>query len=145
MMKSEYLIDALISEDNQLANAKLTHKQNKKLLKMKAKLAQELEYKSGVELYKTQWQFQSDCQTFEVTLAQLGKIKRVIGNLEDAGKDLAYDFEKTNELMIQLQPIAEKWSGFLFSYRRPLLASDDCKAETVECKTSTYQRLVCPT
>ena len=145
MMKSDYLVDALIACDTDVANAKIEAKQRKKHLRLKSKLLRELEYKSGINLIRNAWDFYSRTEVLHVKQTDMHEIKKVTGEVKDAGVDMAYDYEDTKEILVNMKPIAGDYTDLTFQYRRRHLDSDPCKVETVEPKNTSYQRLVCPT
>lgn len=145
MMQAKFLSDALESIDANLEASKVHGKRRKKELRIKAKLMQNLEYKTGLSLCNSHWSFSSDSQSIEVSLGNMHDIKKVVGNVENVGTDLAHDYEETNDLVVMMRPTTGVYTSFIFEYRRKHRADDECQVEKIECKASSYNRLTCPT
>ena len=69
----------------------------------------------------------------------LPALRKAVGRLKVTGKSVAYDYDRTNELVISVKPENEEFSELSFCYRAQLKGTR-CKVET---QVSTYRTLVC--
>ena len=97
---------------------------------------------AGVDVSKiNKWDVQF-CDTIEVPRHDLSKVRKVVGRLKMAGKSMAYDFDRTNEIQVTLQPM-DKALPFKFAYRTKFRKGGKC--EVVENVQPAYvsKSLVC--
>ena len=69
----------------------------------------------------------------------LPALRKIVGRLKVTEKNVPWNFNDTNELVVHVKPQNEAFSELSFHYRAPLKGTK-CKVET---QVSTYQTLVC--
>ena len=71
---------------------------------------------------------------------ELSTVRKVVGRMKMTGKSLAYDYERSGDVIISLKPCSQEFDALSFNYRRKFRNGGRCKV--VE-QSSTYQTLVC--
>jgi hypothetical protein len=105
-----------------------------------AKQVEQLEELTGLSFIKSQWGLRYG-NSFDVERSQLPIIRKALGRLEMTGKDLAGDFDSSNEVCVTVKPKAKEFNRLRFVYRTKFRAGGKCKV--VESTYTPYKSLVC--
>lgn len=147
MMNPTLLNNAINDVDNNMRRDRSHYLDKKKSLKERAKLLQELEYQTGLEIVKTKWDLALVTRAIEIKLCDLHAIKLVIGDVEEAGRDVADDYDETDEILVKVKAINRTeqfdWTQLTFSYRRKLSSTDRCQVKRQTDIPYTRNILVC--
>jgi len=95
---------------------------------------------TGIDFKVSVWSLRY-ASAFDVTRAQLPVLRKAVGRFEVYGKNVADDFETSNELTVMVRPKAEKFNKLRFVYRTKFRSGGKCKV--IEQKQSSYKTLVC--
>jgi len=94
---------------------------------------------TGIKIQISQWSLKYQTP-FEVKRSDLPALRKAIGSLRVDGKNAAYDFNETNEVVVSVKPTNKAFDKIAFKYRSPFRAGGKCHVET-SVSTNTY--LVC--
>lgn len=78
-----------------------------------------------------------------ISRQQLPAIRKILGRLTVDGKCTAYDFEKSNELLVTVKPVSKDFDQLKFIYRTPYRAGGKCHIKTVVSPATSHVTLVC--
>ena len=145
MLKANMIQIALDSEKKHLDQQRERSTQKKARLRKRFKLIQELEFQSGVELVKDETDFRYMCALEVDTSAKRTAIREIVGSFAEPRKDLAYDYDTTGEIVINLSPKPESpYESLTFCYRRKLEEGSKCKVtRTPRVVSEGYNVLTC--
>lgn len=73
---------------------------------------------------------------------ELSKVRSVVGRLSMVAKDVAWDFDTSNELNVSLKPTNKDYP-FLFTYRTQYRKGGKCEVVSSVCEASISKSLVC--
>ena len=74
--------------------------------------------------------------------SDLPKVRSVVGRLRVTGKDASWDFDKTNELDVTVEPVDKEYVA-TFSYRTKYRKGGKCEIVETINQASVSKRLVC--
>jgi len=97
---------------------------------------EQMERQSGLNLVQGKWGYSGP---FQIKPEQLVLVRKICGRLQVQSKYVPYDFDQTQEIIVNVKPMDKKWSHLSFSYRSKLRGKR-CRVET---HSSQYQTLVC--
>ena len=129
--------EMLVKAQSDIANDFAGTLQNLKEFYNQVECAESL---TGIEFVKNEWALRYR-SSFDVTRNQLPALRKALGRLEMSGKDLANDFDKSNEVCVTVKPKAEKFNRLRFVYRTKF--RNDGKCKVVEQESTKYKSLVC--
>ena len=96
----------------------------------------------GVDMSKMdKWKVRY-CDTIAVSKSDLSKVRRVVGRLGMYGKDIASDFDQTNEIIVTLKPVSNDYP-FRFSYRSKFRKGGKCEVQEHVSQAYATKSLVC--
>ena len=109
-----------------------------KRLKRNAAAIAKLEELTGKSFCTSEYDV--DTPYFEIKREELPLIRKAVGRLSVIRKEVAWDYDTSNEIEVYIMPSSKDFDFITFRYRSKLRPSAKCKV--VETK-STHRALVC--
>jgi len=113
-----------------------------KLARKRASQIKKFEEQSGIELVRNGWGFRT-WGAFDIKKEDLGKVRKVVGQLRVVSKDVPYDYDKKGEISVSVEGRKNEFKGLQFKYRKPYNGGKKCKvvertytSKALECKIS---------